>query len=60
MRLLILLLALAIVAFSTFVTAKPTEEKRDGGSKWRIPPATDNQKRDGASTSNGTKKRRPN
>jgi hypothetical protein len=50
MRLFILILALAIVAFST-VAAAPTEEKK-GYKINRVPSATNNQKRDCASTSN--------
>nr|AMJ52421.1 hypothetical protein [Rhizophagus clarus] len=45
MKFFILLLALAIVAFSTFVVATPTNQER-GDKISRIPPANDNQKRD--------------
>ncbi|GBB89047.1 hypothetical protein RclHR1_01570019 [Rhizophagus clarus] len=45
MRFFILLLALAIVAFSTFATATPTDQKR-GGEISRVPKVNDNQKRD--------------
>ncbi|GBB89049.1 hypothetical protein RclHR1_01570021 [Rhizophagus clarus] len=47
MKFFILLLALAIVAFSTFVVATPTNQERDGKIS-RIPSANDNQKRDDA------------
>ncbi|CAB4393505.1 hypothetical protein RhiirA5_382434 [Rhizophagus irregularis] len=43
-------LALAIVAFSTFVAATPANQER-GGDISRIPSANDNQKRDDVSTS---------
>jgi hypothetical protein len=51
MRLFISILALAIVAFSTFVTATSTEKKGDDKIS-RVPSATNNQKRDNTPTSN--------
>jgi hypothetical protein len=52
MKFFTLLLALAIVAFSTFVAATPAKQEKGSGHISRVPSAIDNQKRDGASTSN--------
>ncbi|RGB41353.1 hypothetical protein C1646_663067 [Rhizophagus diaphanus] len=50
MKFFTLLLALAIVAFSTFVAATPANQEKSGRLS-KAPSANDNQKRDGASTS---------
>ncbi|CAB4393510.1 unnamed protein product [Rhizophagus irregularis] len=50
MRFFIVLLALAILAFSTFVASTPTNHQERGESSNRVPSVSDNQKRGEGST----------